>query len=64
MPNFKKYKYSQSAMVVIEFEEQQPGIFDFTLHRLIDNHIDLSVFHEKYANDGGGRFAYDPAILL
>lgn len=65
MPNFKKYNYSQSAMAVIDFEEQlQPGTFEFTLHQLIDNHIDLSVFHEKYSNDGGGRSAYDPAILL
>jgi|TARA_R100000687_G_scaffold14797_1_gene11491 transposase len=65
MPNFKKYDYSQSAMVVIDFEEQlQPGTFEFTLHRLIDDHIDLSAFHEKYKNDAGGRSAYDPAILL
>lgn len=65
MPNFKKYSYSQSAMVVINFEEQlQPGTFEFTLHKLIDNHIDLSAFYEKYSNDGGGRTAYDPAILL
>ena len=65
MPNFKKYDYSQSAMVVIDFEEQlQPGTFEFTLHKLIDDHIDLSAFHEKYKNDTGGRSAYDPAILL
>ncbi|MEM9398230.1 MAG: IS1182 family transposase, partial [Pseudomonadota bacterium] len=55
----------QSAMVVLNFEEQlQPGTFEFTLHRLIDEHIDLTAFHERYANDGGGRSAYDPAILL
>lgn len=65
MPNFKKYNYNQNAMVVINFEEQiQPGTFEFTLHRLIDNHIDLSAFYEKYSNDAGGRSAYDPAILL
>lgn len=65
MPNFKKYDYSQNAMVVIDFEEQlQPGTFEFTLHRLIDDHIDLSAFHEKYKNDAGGRSAYDPVILL
>ena len=65
MPNFKKYSYDQSAMVVINFEEQlQPCTFEFTLHKLIDNHIDLSVFHEKYTNDTGGRTAYNPAILL
>lgn len=65
MPNFKKYNYQQTAMVVIDFEEQlQPGTFEFTLHKLIDHHIDLSVFHEQYQNDTGGRSAYDPAILL
>ena len=65
MPNFKPYDYNQDAMVVINFEEQiQPGTFEFTLHHLIDNHIDLSAFYDKYNNDSGGRQAYDPAILL
>lgn len=65
MPNFKKYDYHQTAMVVVNFEEQiQPNTFEFALHRLIDSHIDLSAFHAKYSNDAGGRTAYDPAILL
>lgn len=65
MPNFKRYDYNQDAMVVINFEEQlQPEIFEFTLHHLIDNHIDLSAFHKKYQNDSSGRTVYDPAILL
>ncbi len=63
--NFKKYDYSQSAMVVINFEEQlQPNTFEYTLHRLIDDHIVLSAFYDKYNNAFGGRRAYDPAILL
>lgn len=65
MPNFKKYSYDQTAMVVINFEEQlQPNTFEFAVHQLINNHIDLSVFYDKYKNDAGGRSAYDPAILL
>lgn len=65
MPNFKKYNYDQTAMVVINFEEQlQPNTFEYTLHHLIDNNIDLSAFYDKYHNDAGGRTAYDPAILL
>lgn len=65
MPNFKKYNYHQNAMVVINFSQQiQPGTFEFTLHHLIEDHIDLSVFYEKYSNEHGGRPAYDPAILL
>ena len=65
MPNFKKYNYQQDAMVVINFERQlQPNTFEFTLHHLIDTHIDLSAFYDKFNNDEGGRRAYDPAILL
>ncbi len=65
MPNFKKYNYAQSAMVVVDFEQQiRPGTFEFTLHQLIENHIDLSAFYDKYSNEHGGRSAYDPAIML
>lgn len=49
MPNFKKYNYQQDAMVVINFERQlQPNTFEFTLHHLIDTHIDLSAFYDKF----------------
>jgi transposase len=65
MPNFKKYDYDQTAMVVVNFREQlQPNTFEFTLHQLVENHLDLSAFYEKYQNENGGRSAYDPAILL
>ncbi len=65
MPQFKPYDYNQDAIVVINFAEQiQPGTFEFTLHHLIENHIDLSAFYDQYNNDEGGRKAYDPAILL
>ena len=65
MPNFKPHNYDQSAMVVINFEEQLAlDPFALTLHHLIDNHIDLSVFYEKYNNESGGRAAYNPSILL
>nr|WP_020210919.1 transposase [Gilvimarinus chinensis] len=65
MPNFRKYNYDQNSMVVINFEDQlQPNTFEYTLHRLIEEHIDLSAFYDHYKNDEGGRSAYDPAILL
>lgn len=65
MANFKPYNYNQDAMVVINFEAQlQPNTFEYTLHHLIDNRINLYAFYDKYKNDGGGRSAYDPAILL
>jgi transposase len=65
MPKFKHYDYNQSAMVVINYEEQlQPGTFEHAIHYLIDNKLDLSVYYPHYSNDDGGRPAYDPAILL
>lgn len=65
MPNFKKYSYDQTAMVVVNFKEQlRPNTFEFTLHHLIEDHIDLSAFYHHYSNESGGRAAYDPAILL
>ena len=54
-------------MIVINFEEQiQPGTFEYALHYLISDRLDLTPFDELYSNDGktGGRPAYDPAILL
>lgn len=65
MANFKPYDYNQTSMVVINFEEQlQPGTFEHAIHYLIDQRLDLSVFHPQYKNDEGGRPAYNPAILL
>jgi len=65
MANFIKYDYKQDVMLVINFEEQlQPGTFEYAIHYLIDNKLDLSVFHPKFKNKHTGRPAYDPAILL
>lgn len=65
MPKFIPYDPKQSKMVVINYADQlQPGTFEFAINHLIDHKLDLSVFHARYANDAGGRPAYDPAILL
>jgi len=65
MPRFVPYDYNQSAMVVINYQDQlQPGTFEHAIHYLIENKLDLSVFYPEYNNDVTGRPAYDPAILL
>lgn len=65
MPKFIPYDPRQSKMVVISYADQlQPGTFEFAINHLIDHKLDLTVFHTRYANDDGGRPAYDPAILL
>jgi len=49
MARFKHYDYNQQAMVVINYLEQlQPGTFEFALHYLISEKLDLSAFHQPY----------------
>lgn len=65
MPNYKPYNYNQTAMIVVNFKDQiQPGTFEYAIHYLISERLDLSVFDPNYKNEEGGRKAYDPAILL
>ena len=65
MPTFKPYNYQQTAMIVLNYEDQlQPGTFEFAVHYLIEHKLDLSVFYPRYQNEDNGRPAYDPAILL
>jgi len=62
---YKGYDYSQGKFIPIHFDKQiLPGTFEYTLHYLIDNEIDLTLFDERYKNDETGAPAYDPAILL
>ena len=65
MARYKDYDYSQGKFIPIHFDRQiLPGTFEYSLHYLIDNEIDLSVFDLRYRNDEMGAPAYDPAILL
>jgi len=65
MARYKEYDYSQGKFIPVHFDRQiLPGTFEYTLHYLIDNEIDLSVFDLRYRNDETGAPAYDPAILL
>jgi transposase len=65
MPRFKPYDYRQTVMLPIDFERQiLPGTFEYSVHYLVDNELDLSLFNSRFANDDTGRPAYDPAILL
>jgi transposase len=65
MAKYKYYDYRQTTLLPIHFDRQiLPGTFEYTLNELIDHHIDLSVFEDRYRNDAGGAPAYDPAILL
>ncbi len=65
MARYKDYDYTQGKFIPIHFDKQiLPGTFEHTLHYLINNEIDLSIFELRYKNDETGAPAYDPAILL
>ena len=65
MARYKDYDYSQGKFIPIHFDRQiLPGTFQYSLHYLIDEEIDLSFFDTRYQNDEMGAPAYDPAILL
>ena len=65
MAKYKHYDYSQGKFIPISFDKQiLPGTFEHTLHYLIDNEIDLSIFDLRYKNEETGAPAYDPRVLL
>jgi len=65
MAKFKSYNYDQTALVAVDLEKQlPPGSFEFAIHYLVDNEIDLSGLESRFKNDDEGRPAYDPRILL
>lgn len=65
MARYKLYKYDQMVLVPISFQEQlEPGTFEYTLHELVEHHLDLSVFEARYQNDHTGARAIHPKLLL
>jgi transposase len=65
MGRFKRYNYAQGVFIPVFLEEQlMPGTLEYAIHSLVEKHIDISVFENRYSNDGTGRLAYDPKILL
>jgi len=65
MARYKDYNLDQSKFVPIVFSDQiTPGTFEYTVSLLVDDHIDMSRFDQRYKNDKNGRPAYDPSLLL
>jgi len=65
MAKYKSYNYSQKVLIPVCLEDQlMPGTLEFTIHALVENRMDMSIFDGRYNNDETGRWAYDPKILL
>lgn len=65
MARFQPYDVDQGKFIPVSFRDQiLPGSFEYTLNEIVERHIDLTPFEDRYANDDTGRLAYDPAVLL
>lgn len=65
MARFKEYSYAQRLMLPVALDEQiLPGTFEYTVHDVVENRIDISLFEQRFNNDATGRLAYNPKILL
>lgn len=65
MARYKPYDVDQGKFIPVSFRDQiLPGSFEYALHEIVEQHIDLTPFEARYTNDDTGRLAYDPAVLL
>ena len=65
MAKYKPSNEDQMVMLPISLQDQLvPGTLEHTIHQLVEENIDLSVFDERYNNDETGAAAIHPKILL
>jgi transposase len=65
MARYKAYDLNQAKMIPISYSDQVvEGSFEHALNEIVEEHLDLSAFQQRYANDATGRLAYDPKVLL
>jgi len=65
MAHYKNTENGQGLFITVNLSEQiVPGTYEYTLTRLIDNKLDLTIFDSKYDNDYTGATAIEPRILL
>ena len=65
MARYKETEKGQGLFLTVNLPEQiVEGTYEYTLNRLIDKKLDLSVFDGKYNNDLTGAAAIEPGILL
>ena len=61
MARYKAYDLNQAKMIPLTYADQVvEGSFEYALNELVEQHLDMSEFDKRYANDETGRPAYDP----
>jgi transposase len=65
MAKYKPSNENQMIMLPISLQDQLvPGTLEHTIHRLVDENVNLSIFDGRYKNDESGAAAIHPKILL
>jgi len=65
MARYKHYDLNQTKMIPLCYADQiLPGSFEHALGEIVEQHLDLTAFDQRYHNDQTGRLAYDPKVLL
>jgi len=65
MAKFKPYNPNQMLMIPITLKDQvEPGTLEYTIHELVEQKADISVFEKRFKNDETGAPAFHPKILL
>ena len=65
MARYKPYDLNQAKMIPLSYADQVvEGSFEHALNEIVEEHLDLTVFDERYSNDQTGRPVYDPRVLL
>ena len=65
MARYKPYDLKQDKLIPLSYADQiLTGSFEHALNEIVEHHLDLSVFEQRYSNDDTGRLAYDPKVLL
>ncbi|MFC1582992.1 IS1182 family transposase, partial [Planctomycetota bacterium] len=65
MARYKHYDYNQMLLLPVCLPDQiKSGSFEWAIHTLIEEVVDLEQFSYKYRNDETGAKAYDPKLLL
>ena len=65
MAKFKPLNENQLVMLPLSLQDQLvPGTLEHTISELVDKHLDLLVFEDRYNNDETGASAIHPKILL
>ena len=65
MAHYKETEKGQGLFLTVNLSEQiVKGTYEYTLNRLIDKKLDLSIFDRKYNNDMTGAAAIEPGNVM